>query len=70
MNAAGSQPTKASTQPHLGFPRDRHEVLRLALKSRLQRFADPSGKSVVPGCFNQDAPNVRIPGLGKPATML
>ena len=70
MNTSSSQPAKAGTQSNLGFPRDRHEVLRLSLEPRLRRFANPSGKSVVPGRFDQYASNVRISGLSKPVTVL
>src|SRR3954465_6592949 len=70
MNAAGSQPAKAGTQSNLRFPRDPHEVLRLSLEPRLQRFANPSGKSVVPGRFDQYPSNMRISGFSQPAAVL
>ena len=39
----------------------------LPFESWLQRFANASGKAIVPCRFNQDAPDVRIAGLGEPA---
>src|ERR1700679_1594852 len=69
MNAAGTQPAKSRTKPNLGLPGGCHDVLRLPFESWLQRFANASGKAVVPRRFNQDAPNVRIAGLGEPATV-
>ena len=69
MNAAGSQPAKAGTQPNLGFPRDRDEVLRLPLEPWLQRFANSSSKPAVPGGFDQDASDVCIAGLGESAAV-
>ena len=44
-------------------------MLRLPFESWLQRFANASGKAIVPCRFNQDAPDVRIAGLGEPATV-
>lgn len=69
MNAAGPQPAKAGTQPNLGFPRDRNEVLRLPLEPWLQRFANSGGKSVVPCGFDQDASDMCIAGLGESAAV-
>lgn len=69
MNAACPQPTKASTQSNLSFPRDRHEMLRFPLESWLQRFAYPGGKSVVPGGFDQDTSDLHIAGFCEAAAV-
>src|ERR1017187_9798171 len=70
MNAAVAQTAEPATETHLGFPRDRNDILWLTFESRLQRFAHTRGKPVIPRGLNQDPAYMRIAGSGEFAAVL
>jgi transposase len=66
----GTQPAEAMTKPQLRFPGEVDNGLRLTLKPRLQRFADPWRKAIVPSRLNEDASCMGVAGLGQAAAAL